>query len=142
MDLNASIGQALMPSLEIATAAIKSVGNVIASLSPSGQKLFVALTLGTIAATVAAASTAVLTAMVTALALSEEAATLGLSGLVAGLVTFFSSLAVGGAVLAAANKPLAEFEKLFDTLANSAEELLDVVGAAFEGVATAAATPA
>lgn len=138
MDLNASIGQALMPTLEIATAGIKAIGNVIAELSPQGQKLLVALTLGGIAATVTAAATGVLTAMVAALAVAEDAATFGLSGLVAAIGGFIAAIAVGGAVMASASKPLAEFQKLFDQLSNVAESLLDTMGEAFQKLAVAA----
>lgn len=138
MDLNASIGQALMPALEIATSMMRSLGSVIASLSPNSQKLLVALVLSSVAAVAAAAATGTLTAMVTALAISENAATLGLSGLVAAVATFVTSLAIGATVLAAVNKPLAMFDKLFQDMASGFESVMDLIGDAFQKMAVAA----
>lgn len=137
-DLNAAIGQALMPVLRIATDAVRTIGNVIAAASPATKSLVAALALASIASVAVASGVAVMTAAMAALSAAINSATFGLPVLIGAVASVVAAFVAGSVALAAVGKPVAEFKKVFQDLANGFEKALDVLGAGFQKVAKAA----
>lgn len=123
-DLNASIGEALMPVLRIATAGIRAIADVIASMSPQAKQLVAALALATIASVA-------MTAAVTVMSAVMNTATAGIPALLAAVVGGVTSLVAIG-------KPLEQFKKLFQDFSNAIEKVFDLLGSSFAKVSEAA----
>ena len=120
-DLNASIGQALMPVLKLGTAAVRSLADGFAGMGPQAKQLLAAL----VAAGVGAAVTA---ALVTGLSVAFATATGGISVAVGTLVA-------GAAAFAAVAAPIDQAQGAFRGFANKVVAVVDVVGAGAARVA-------
>ena len=121
-DLNASIGQALLPVLKIGTAAIRSLADGIAGMSPVAKQLLAAL----VAAGVGAAVTA---AMVTGLSVAFATATGGISVAVGAIVA-------GAVAFAAVAATIDRVKGAFQGFANKAVAVIDLIGGGAARVAT------
>ena len=113
-DLNASIGQALLPVLKVGTAAVKSLADGFAGMSPAAKQLLAAL----VAAGVGAAVTA---ALVTGLSVAFATATGGISVAVGTLVA-------GAVAFAAVAAPIDRVKAAFQGFANKAVAVVDLIG--------------
>lgn len=116
-DLNASIGEALMPVLRIATAAIRSIADVIASMSPQARALVAGLVLATVSAVAMTAAVGVLSAVM-------NTATAGIPALLGAIAGGLSSLVVVA-------KPLDQLQKVFSKVGEIFEKVFDTVGESF-----------
>lgn len=120
-DLNASIGEALMPVLRIATAGIRAIADVIASMSPQARSLVAALALATVAAVAMTAAVGVMSAV--------------MNTATAGIPAILGAIAGGLGSLVVVAKPLKDLEKIFQKVGNTFEKIFDTVGASFRKIA-------
>lgn len=122
-DMNASIGEALVPVMRVFTQLTRGVADVIARSTQPTRNLIAAMAAVAVGAVVVAAGMALISA-------AMATATAGISAIVGGLVA-------GAVTLAAVSGPMDKAKQIFDKFGALASKAMDAVGAAFAKVAAA-----
>lgn len=130
-DLNASIGEAMLPVFERFRVAIRAVGDTIASLTPSAKAMIAGLAAASVATVV---FTAAIAALVTVLSVASGGTTVALTAAIGGLVAGLGAAAVAASSFSSGMK---EFTRVVYQIANVFGGSLDALGRGFGQVMTA-----
>lgn len=130
-DLNASIGEAMLPVFERFRVAVRAVGDTIASLTPSATAMIAGLAAASVSTVVFTASIA---ALVAVLSVASGGTTIALTAAIGGLV---AGLATAATAAASFGSGMGEFKRVVYQIANVFTGALEALGRGFGQVMTA-----
>lgn len=130
-DLNASIGEAMLPVFERFRVVVRAVGDSIASLTPSAKAMIAGLAVASVSTVV---FTAALAALATVISIASGGTTLALTAAIGGLVAGLGTAAVAASSFGSG---MGAFKKVVYQIADVFGGALEALGRGFGQVMTA-----
>jgi len=130
-DLNASIGEAMLPVFERFRVVVRAVGDSIASLTPSAKAMIAGLAAASVSTVV---FTAAIAALVTVISVASGGTTIALTAAIGGLV---AGLATAATAAASFGSGMGEFKRVVYQIADVFGGSLEALGRGFGQVMTA-----